>query len=71
MPEGSDIPLVDKTVDIAVISYGSSLTINHKMLSLRDCIEQLCYDFLEEKEAGWELNEGACIEDVVYSSYEF
>jgi len=49
MPEGSDIPLVDKTLGIAVISHGSSLTVNHKMLSLRDCIEQLCYDFFRRK----------------------
>jgi len=59
IPEGSEASLVNRGIEIAFVSQNNLPTVNYKVLPFKDCIEQLCYNFLEEKEAGWELNEGA------------
>jgi hypothetical protein len=52
------VDLPDAKVEIAKACWGSS-EIVRSAISLRDAIEQLAYDFLEETHVGWEINEGA------------
>jgi hypothetical protein len=52
------VDLPDAQVEIAKVCWGSS-EIERSAFSIRDAIEQLAYDFLEETHDGWENNEGA------------
>ena len=52
------VDLPDAQVEIAQACWGSS-EIERSAISIRDAIEQLAYDFLEETHGGWEINEGA------------
>lgn len=52
------VSLPESNVEIARVDY-SSLEIVRQTLSVKEAIEQLAYDFLEETHGGWENNEGA------------
>jgi hypothetical protein len=52
------VDLPDAQVEIARACWGNS-EIERSAFSIRDAIEQLAYDFLEETHDGWENNEGA------------
>lgn len=52
------VNLPERDVDIARVEYGT-LEIVRQTVSVRDAIETLAYDFLEETHGGWENNEGA------------
>jgi hypothetical protein len=52
------VDLPDAQVEIAKVCWGKS-EIERSAMSIRDAIEQLAYDFLEETHGGWENDEGA------------
>ncbi len=52
------VDLPDAKIEIAQSRWGSS-EIERSTLSIRDAVEQLAYDFLEETHDGWENNDGA------------
>lgn len=52
------VSLPECKVEIARVDYGS-LDIIRRTLSVKEAIEQLAYDFLEETHGGWEDNQGA------------
>ena len=52
------VDLPDGQVEIARVHWGSP-DIERSTLSIRDAVEQLAFDFLEETHDGWEINEGA------------
>lgn len=45
-------------IEIAHVRWGDP-EIEHTTLCIRDAIERLAYDFLEQSHGGWENNEGA------------
>lgn len=51
-----NLPACD--VEIARVEYGS-LEIVRETFTVKEAIERLAYDFLEETHGGWENNEGA------------
>jgi hypothetical protein len=57
---GPDIAvnLPECNVDIARVEYGS-LEIVREAFTVKEAIERLAYDFLEETHGGWEDNQGA------------
>ena len=57
---GPDIAvnLPEHSIEIARIEYGS-LEIVRETYTVKEAIERLAYDFLEETHSGWENNEGA------------
>ena len=57
---GPDIAvnLPEHSIEIARIEYGS-LEIVRETYTVKEAIERLAYDFLEETHGGWENNEGA------------
>lgn len=57
---GPDIAvnLPERNVEIACVEYGS-LEIVRQTFTVKEAIERLVYDFLEETHGGWENNEGA------------
>ena len=55
---GTAVPLPEGTIDIASpLSDGSG--VQRTSLTVREAIEQLAYDFLEQTHGGWENNDGA------------
>lgn len=52
------VNLPEGNIEIARIQWGDR-DIRRQTLSVRDAIEQLAYDLLEETHGGWENNEGA------------
>jgi hypothetical protein len=52
------VDLPDAKIEIGQTRWGNP-NISRSIFSLRDAIEQLAYDFLEETHGGWENNEGA------------
>ena len=48
----------DAQVEIALARWGDS-NIERSAFSVRDAVEQIAYDFLEETHCGWENNDGA------------
>jgi hypothetical protein len=52
------VDLPDAQVEITKACWGHS-EIEQSTISIRDAIEHLAYDFLEEMHDGWENNEGA------------
>jgi hypothetical protein len=52
------VDLPDTQVELAQARWGQS-EVERSALPIREAIEQLAYDFLEETHAGWENNEGA------------
>ena len=55
---GGPVSMPEATVRLREASFGSTgLVISH--CSLREGIETLCYDFLEDEHGGWENNDGA------------
>jgi len=52
------VNLPECNAEIARVDYGS-LEIVRQTLSVKEAIEQLAYDFLEETHGGWEDNQGA------------
>jgi hypothetical protein len=52
------VNLPECNVEIARVEYGT-LAIVRDTYAVRDAIERLAYDFLEETHGGWENNEGA------------
>ena len=61
---GSEIALPDIGVEIAVARYDDAEP-ERRCLALREAIEQLAYDALEELHGGWENNDGA------YGAFQF
>jgi hypothetical protein len=54
----AQIPLSDQTVIVQSASWdGKGVTTQEQ--SLREAVERLCYDFLEQEYGGWENNDGA------------
>ena len=51
-----DLPAVE--IEIAHVNWGHP-EIDRSTCSVRDAIERLAYDFLEQTHGGWENNEGA------------
>jgi hypothetical protein len=52
------VDLPDAKIEIAQALWGSP-NIERSAFSMRDAIEQIAYDFLEETHYGWENNDGA------------
>jgi hypothetical protein len=52
----ADLP--DAKIEIAQSRWGSA-NIERSAFPIRDAIEQIAYDFLEETHGGWENNDGA------------
>jgi hypothetical protein len=52
------VDLPDAKIEIARSHWGQS-EVERSALPIREAIEQLAYDFLEETHAGWENNDGA------------
>ena len=52
------IPISDQTVTVQSASWDGR-EVAFQELPLREAIEQLCYDFLEQEHGGWENNDGA------------
>jgi len=52
------VDLPSRNVEIARVEYGS-LAIVREAFTVKEAIERLAYDFLEETHGGWENNEGA------------
>lgn len=55
---GIEMPLPEATVSIVAIVWGHSRS-EPRSMSVREGIEHLAYDALEETHDGWEINEGA------------
>ena len=55
---GEPVPMPEATVRLQHASFGSVEPVVAEC-SLRDGIETLCYDFLEDEHGGWENNDGA------------
>jgi len=54
----AQIPIADQTITLQSASWdGNEVTL--QLQTLREAIEQLCYDFLEQEHDGWENNDGA------------
>jgi hypothetical protein len=51
-----EFPPVKLTIQIA---QSRSAQLTGRVMSLQDAIEQLCYEYLEQKHRGWEINEGS------------
>jgi hypothetical protein len=54
----ASVPLPEATVKIHTAEWGAVDPVI-KELPLAEAIETLCYDFLEDKHAGWEINDGS------------
>jgi len=52
------VDLPEAKIEIAQARWGSS-NIERSAFSIRDAVEQIAYDFLEETHCGWENNDGA------------
>jgi hypothetical protein len=52
------VDLPDAKIEIALAHWGDS-NIERSAFSIRDAVEQIAYDFLEETHYGWEDNDGA------------
>jgi hypothetical protein len=52
------VDLPDATIEIAQSHWGSS-NIERSALSIRDAIEQIAYEFLEDPHLGWQNDDGA------------
>ena len=52
------VDLPDAKIEIGQTRWGNP-NISRSIFSVRDAIEQLAYDFLEETHGGWENNEGS------------
>jgi hypothetical protein len=55
---GNPQQLPDVQLSIQQVEWGTGKQDNHET-AIRDAIEQLCYDFLEQEHGGWENNDGA------------
>jgi hypothetical protein len=55
---GEPVPMPEATVTLQQASFGSTESVISEC-SLRDGIDTLCYDFLEDEHGGWENNDGA------------
>jgi hypothetical protein len=53
-----EITISDQTVTVQSASWDGR-EVAFQELPLREAIEQLCYDFLEQEYGGWENNDGA------------
>jgi len=53
-----ETPLPESRVKLKSIQWGDG-RLSDDDLSLRDAVERLCYDFLEQEYDGWENNDGA------------
>ena len=53
-----DVALPEGQIELASPTYDSA-EVERRTLTVRDAIEQLAYDLLEETYAGWENNDGA------------
>jgi hypothetical protein len=54
--DSKEIPLVP--IELQQTSWGSG-KLDSTRTTLRDAIERLCYDYLEQQQGGWENNDGA------------
>jgi hypothetical protein len=54
----NDVELPDAKIEIARSHWGNP-EIERSAFSIRDAVEQLAYEFLEETHYGWENNDGA------------
>jgi len=57
-PNGDQHQLPDVQLEIQQVEWGTGKRDSHQT-AIRDAIEQLCYDFLEQEHGGWENNDGA------------
>lgn len=55
---GNPAQLPDVQLSIRQIEWGTGKQDSHET-AIRDAIEELCYDFLEQEHGGWENNDGA------------
>jgi hypothetical protein len=56
--DGEPVAMPDSSVTLQQASWGSDEPTIAEV-TLREALETLCYDFLEEEHGGWENNEGA------------
>ena len=56
--DGEPVAMPETTVTLRQASWGSSEP-DISECTLREGIETLCYDFLEDEHGGWEINDGA------------
>ena len=56
--EGADTDLQSMHVEIARVEWGNRI-VTRQTLSVKDAIEKLVYDLLEQTYSGWENNQGA------------
>jgi len=57
-PNGDQHRLPDVQLSIQRVEWGTGKRDSHQS-AMRDAIEQLCYDFLEQEHGGWENDDGA------------
>lgn len=55
---GKPYVLPEKQIDIRRVGWGTDKS-DTQQTTLRDAIEQLCYDYLSQEHEGWEINDGA------------
>ena len=56
--EGGDADLRLINIEIARVEWGNPVVV-HETLSVKDAIEKLVYDLLQQTNCGWENNQGA------------
>lgn len=57
-PNGDQHQLPDVQLSIQQVEWGTGKQNSHQT-AIRDAVEELCYDFLEQEHGGWENNDGA------------
>ena len=55
---GNPHALPDIQIEIQQVAWGTGQRDSHQA-TLRDAVEELCYDYLEQEHGGWENNDGA------------
>ena len=55
---GNPHPLPDVQLSTRHVQWGTGKQDSHET-AIRDAVEQLCYDYLEQEHGGWENNDGA------------
>jgi hypothetical protein len=62
--QSEQCPLPDTSVRLLRTNFGND-ALTEFTLTLREAVETLCYDFLQQEQGGWENNDGA------YGEFEF
>ena len=52
-------PFPKATLTLEHVSFGNQISVSEETRTLRDAVEELCYDYLRQKHDGWENHDGA------------